>query len=106
MTPLNDQAAAETFLAQPGPRWILKHSNTCPISSAALEQVEAHLAAQPLPAALVVVQEARPVSNWLAAHLGRVHQSPQLFLIDGGQVRWAASHWSITADAMAAAQRA
>jgi bacillithiol system protein YtxJ len=26
-----------------------------------------------------------------------VHQSPQVFLLHGGAVRWQASHWSITA---------
>ena len=103
MIPLTSQADAEAFLAEPGPRWLLKHSATCPISSAALDAVEAHLVAHPLPAGLVVVQDARPVSNWLAVRLGRVHQSPQLFLLEDGHVRWAASHWSITAAVMATA---
>lgn len=100
---LADQAAAEALIASAQPAWILKHSNACPVSFAALEQVQAHLAAQPAAAGMVVVQTARPLSNWLATRLGFVHQSPQLFLLAGGQVRWQASHWGITAPAMATA---
>lgn len=99
---LHDQAAAEALIAT-GPAWILKHSNACPVSFAALEQVQAHLAAHPAPAGLVVVQTARPLSNWLATRLGYVHQSPQLFLVQTGRVRWQGSHWGITAEAMARA---
>lgn len=99
---LPDRAAVEALLAGPAPAWLLKHSATCPISTAALAEVEAHLAAHPgEPAGMVVVQDDRPLSNWIAERLGRVHQSPQLFLLAGGAVVWAASHWSITAAAMA-----
>ena len=98
---LTSQAEAEALIAGPAPVWILKHSNACPVSFAALEQFEAHLASQPLGAGLVVIQEQRPLSNWLAVRLGYVHQSPQLFLIVDGKVTWQASHWGITAEAMA-----
>ncbi len=104
MITLTTEAEAEAFLTAPGPRWLLKHSNACPISFAALEQVEAHLAAGSLPAALVVIQDSRPLSNWLSVRLARVHQSPQLFLLNGGSVTWAATHWSITAEAMTKAK--
>lgn len=100
---LTGQAAAEALLASAAPAWILKHSSTCPVSTAALDEVRAHLAARPAPAGMVTVQTARPLSNWLAARLGFVHQSPQLFLVQGGRVLWQASHWGITAGAMAAA---
>ena len=56
--------------------------------------------------AMVIVQEARPVSNQIANDLGRVHKSPQLFLIENGQVLWEASHWSIKSAAMAEAWQA
>jgi bacillithiol system protein YtxJ len=54
---------------------------------------------------MVVVQTARPLSTWIATRLGHVHQSPQLFLVREGRVLWHASHWGITAAAMAAALR-
>lgn len=93
-------ADLEALLAKPGPQWIFKHSDTCSISAEAFTEVGAFLAAHPQPCALIVVQHQRPLSNWLSTRLGRVHQSPQLFLVDGGAVVWTASHWSITAAAM------
>ena len=88
-----------------GPAWILKHSNACPVSFAALEQVESHLADSPGPAGMITVQTHRPLSNWLATRLGFAHQSPQLFLVAGGKVLWQASHWGITVEAMRNAER-
>lgn len=100
----NDQVDA--LLGEPGPAWLLKHSNTCPISQAAHEAVEAYLARHPdQPVGVVVVQTHRPVSNWVSSRLGVTHQSPQLFLLKAGTVAWQASHWSITADAMEKAAR-
>jgi bacillithiol system protein YtxJ len=103
MKTLTTQVQAEALLASPAV-WIFKHSNTCPVSAEAEAQVATYLAAHPEHVAgMVVVQEARPVSNWLAGRLGYVHQSPQLFLVRDGKVAWQASHWGITAQAMAKA---
>ncbi len=103
MQRLAGQEHVERLLAGAGPAWLLKHSATCPVSGAALAEVEAYLAAHPgEPAAMVVVQEDRPLSNWIAQRLGRVHQSPQLFLLAAGSLHWSANHWSITAAAMTA----
>ncbi len=97
------QDHVERLLAGRSPAWIFKHSSICPTSSAALSEVESYLEAHPGEiAGMVVVQSDRPLSNWIATRLGRVHQSPQLFLVAGGAVAWSASHWSITAVAMAA----
>ena len=103
MTPLTTTEQTETFLAGAEPRWIFKHSNTCPVSSAAHDEVSQFLSTHDMPLGMVVVQEARPVSNWLATRLAYVHQSPQLFLVRDGKVAWQASHWGITAAAMASA---
>ncbi len=100
---LTTQDQAEALVSATTPGWILKHSNTCPVSSAALDEVTAFLGDTPMPAGVVVVQEARPLSNWLASRLGFVHQSPQLFLVRSGTVLWQASHWGITRRAMATA---
>ena len=100
MQTITTQTEAEALIARAEPVWIFKHSNTCPVSSAAEEEVAAFLAARPMPHGMVVVQQARPVSNWLATRLAYVHQSPQLFLIRNGKVAWQASHWGITQAAM------
>lgn len=102
---LDGQDGVERLLAGAGPAWVFKHSSTCGISAAAYDEVEAYRAAHPdEPLAMVVVQSDRPLSNWIAQRLGRVHQSPQLFLLRDGKVAWAASHWLITAAAMEAAR--
>lgn len=97
---LTSEAEAEALLAAPA-AWILKHSDTCPTSAAAYDEVAAFAAAHPgTRIGVVVVQTHRPLSNWLAQRLGHVHQSPQLFLLRDGRVAWTASHWGITRAAM------
>lgn len=96
------QDQVESLITGAAPAWILKHSATCPISIAALSEVESYMAGHSGEAAgMVVVQHDRPLSNWIATRLARVHQSPQLFLVQAGKVLWSTSHWSITAAAMA-----
>jgi bacillithiol system protein YtxJ len=95
---------AEALIAGATPAWIFKHSTSCSISSAAFDAFTAHCQAHPdQEAGVVVVQESRPLSTWIAQRLGRVHQSPQVFLVRAGSVLWLASHWSITAAALAQA---
>ena len=104
MLPTLTAADVDRLLAAPGPAWIFKHSNACPISSAAHDEVAQWCARHPGAAGgMVVVQVDRPLSTLIAQRLGRVHQSPQLFLLRSGTVAWSASHWSITAAAMDAA---
>lgn len=98
---LESEADLDALLTQPGDAWIFKHSNACGISHAANEEVESFLAAHPEQRlGRVIIQTHRPLSNLIAARLGRVHQSPQLFLVRDGTIRWAASHWGITAAEM------
>ncbi len=105
MRDLITEADAEALIAGAQPAWLFKHSRTCPVSQAAFDRVLAWLAAHPGErAGMLVVQDQRPLSNWVAQRLGRVHQSPQLFLVAGGKVLWDASHWSITGEAMDAAR--
>jgi len=100
MTPMTDQNQAEALINGPTPAWILKHSNSCPVSFAAHDEMTAFLDKHPAPHGVVVVQTHRPLSNWLSTRLGFVHQSPQLFLVRDGKVVWQASHWGITGTAM------
>ncbi len=103
---LKAEAEAEALIASPEPAWLFKHSNTCPTSSAALDEFRGYLTAHPHePAGMLVVQTQRPLSNWLATRLKRTHQSPQLFLVKAGAIVWTASHWSITAAAMDQARK-
>jgi bacillithiol system protein YtxJ len=101
---LTTQAEAEALIDSPSPAWLLKHSNACPISFAALDAFTAFMARQAaMPAGVLVIQEQRQLSNWVADRIKRAHQSPQVFLLRSGQVLWTATHWSITVSALAAA---
>ena len=55
---------------------------------------------------MVTVQTHRNVSNAVATRLGVRHETPQALLVRNGQVIWAASHFRVTAAAVAAALKA
>jgi bacillithiol system protein YtxJ len=76
---------------------IFKHSLTCPISAAAYQQ----MAAFDGEVALVEVQQARALSAEIEKRLGVAHESPQVIVLRNGEVAWNASHFKITADAVA-----
>lgn len=80
---------------------IFKHSNSCPISRKAKQEVERYteLTKQNDPAVYqVVVQEARPLSNEIASRLQVVHESPQIIIMQNNQACWNCSHSQITAE--------
>ncbi|MBM7701182.1 bacillithiol system redox-active protein YtxJ [Metabacillus iocasae] len=85
----------ETFL-------FLKHSITCPISSAAYEEFKSYVEEnQHIPSYYLHVQEARPLSNDIAEEYNIKHESPQVFLFNQGNVKWHESHWRITKSELA-----
>lgn len=88
------------------PVLLFKHSRTCSISAAALHEWEEFArgpAAEGVVLAFLVVQDDRPGSDAVARLLGVRHESPQAILISGGRALWHASHWGITAEALARA---
>ena len=88
------------FVQQPGKHLLFKHSTTCPISAQAHEEFQAFVKDTNTSAAIVLVIEDRPVSNQIAEQFGIKHESPQIFLLEDGQVRWNTSHWKITKEAL------
>ncbi|MDQ4123105.1 MAG: bacillithiol system redox-active protein YtxJ [Acidobacteriota bacterium] len=72
---------------------LYKHSLTCPISHAAYEEMSL-LKNEPI--RLVIVQDARAVSNEIAARTGLRHESPQTIILREGKPIWHASHYDIT----------
>jgi len=80
---------------------IFKHSLTCPISAGAYEQM-AEFEGE---VALIEVQPSRELSTEIENRLGVAHESPQVIVLRNGQVVWNASHFKITAAAVAAAVR-
>lgn len=98
---IKDREAFEalTERSKEGPMVIFKHSLTCPISSAAYEQMSRFDGE----VALIEVQVARQLSNEIEDKLGVPHESPQVIVLNKGLVAWNASHFRITVDAVAKA---
>jgi bacillithiol system protein YtxJ len=78
---------------------IFKHSNSCGISSQAYTQ----MTRLGRPLGLVIVQNARAVSDEIEKRTGVAHETPQLLIFRSGEVVWTASHGQIRAEAVAAA---
>lgn len=79
------------------PVFIFKHSSRCGISSHVLEMVsgiESEIN-------LVVVQQARDISDAIAARTGFRHHSPQAFVIRGGKPAYHATHYAIDPERIA-----
>jgi bacillithiol system protein YtxJ len=88
------------------PVLIFKHSNACPISSRAHEEVRRFVesgAADEYGFGMVVVQEARALSNAIEKTLGVRHETPQAIVVRGGRAVWNASHFDVTRDRLAEA---
>src|SRR4051812_29631520 len=101
MNTIRTEQELETLLEASNERPVLifKHSNACPISGRAHEEVAQFLDEQPNPAfgfAMIVVQMARPLSNVVADRLGVEHESPQAIVVRNGEAVWSTSHWNIT----------
>lgn len=88
--------------SEKGPQLIYKHSHTCGICHAALEEIEEKFDDIHSKADMhfVNVKKSRPVSDAAAEDLGVRHESPQVLIIDEGKCVWHKSHWSIKADAI------
>jgi bacillithiol system protein YtxJ len=100
-TELPDTDSLDHFLAQSNgsPAVVFKHSNSCGISARAHTQ----MSRIERPVGLVIVQEARALSDEIAARTGVEHETPQVFILRGREVLWTASHGRISAEAVEAA---
>jgi bacillithiol system protein YtxJ len=114
LTALHQIDELDSLLTQSGTRPVLlfKHSYSCGISAEALDELVGHLdsptsaGAEGPMYAMVTVQTHRELSNAVATRLGVRHETPQALLVRDGQVIWAASHFRVTAAAVAAALKA
>ena len=98
----NIEALDDAFrLSHDHPVILFKHSLTCPISSAAYQEMSRLM----YEVSLVVVQSARDISREVEMRTGIRHESPQTIILRGGEAVWNASHWRITCDAVEQAVR-
>ena len=105
--PVTDAGELDALLARShdAPVVLFKHSTTCPISARAHRQMAELSAEVAGRIALVVVQRARELSRRVAEQTGIQHESPQTIILRNGQAVWSASHFDITAEAVAQAVR-
>lgn len=78
---------------------IFKHSGACGTSAQAYDELETFLQGAGSDDVYVVdVLVDRQLSQAIAARFKVRHESPQVLIIRGGQVRWHGSHFRVTAE--------
>lgn len=93
---LNELLQKDTFL-------LFKHSLTCPISAGAFGEYQKFITEHPeLDTAYLAVQEARPLSNYVAETFDIQHQTPQAIYFKEGKPTWNESHGRIKTDSLLA----
>ena len=96
-TPIATPADLDALAAAPA-ALLFKHSDRCPISGEAYEEVEAFARRHPgLPVWIVDVIDRRNLSLAAADRFGVRHQSPQAILLVDGRAAWDASHFQVRA---------
>ncbi|MDZ5712505.1 bacillithiol system redox-active protein YtxJ [Jeotgalibacillus haloalkalitolerans] len=80
--------------------FILKHSLTCPISTAAYKACQSFTNNQDVKFVYVPIQEARETSTHIAEAFNTRHESPQVFHVKNGEPVWNTSHSRITEKAL------
>ncbi len=101
--PLADTKALEELfeISHSKPVVLFKHSTTCPISSAAYQEMSRYGG----DVSLLIVQQSRDISRAVEARTGVRHESPQAIVLRNGQAVWNASHWSVRRGAVEHAVR-
>lgn len=85
------------------PQLLYKHSPQCSISFLAkeeLEQLDEHVR-KAIDIYLIDVISQRDISNAIVDELEIRHESPQVLIVQNGEVRWHASHWGINNERIA-----
>lgn len=106
---LRDTTHLDELLAESGrvPVLVFKHSASCGTSFEARDELLAHVsrASDGVRYMEITVQDDRGLSNAVTERLGVRHQTPQAILVRDGMAVWTASHFHVTADAVACAVR-
>jgi bacillithiol system protein YtxJ len=96
-----EHVAALLQESQTRPVVVFKHSPTCGTSAHAYDEMAALIEEADGPEVyLVDVLHSRSLSQAIAAALHVRHESPQVLVLSGGSVRWQASHYRVTAEAV------
>ena len=100
MRPLASPTDLDALLAAPV-ALLFKHSDRCPISSVAYDQMSELARRHPaLPIWIVDVVDDRALSLRAAERLRVRHQSPQAILVVDGAAAWDVSHFQVRVDSL------
>ena len=94
----------EQVLEEHNDVFVLKHSDTCPISAEAFDQFNKFLYERDIDGYYLVVQEERKLSDYIAEKTNVKHESPQAFYFVDGKAVWNASHSDINVSTLAQAE--
>ena len=84
--------------------FVLKHSETCPISANAYDQFNKFLYERDMDGYYLIVQQERKLSDYIAEKTNVKHESPQAFYFVDGKAVWNASHSDINVSTLAQAE--
>lgn len=84
--------------------FVLKHSETCPISANAIDQFNKFLYERDMDGYYLIVQQERELSDYIEEKTSVKHESPQAFYFVKGQAVWNASHGEINVSTLASAE--
>ncbi|MFC5712811.1 bacillithiol system redox-active protein YtxJ [Thalassorhabdus alkalitolerans] len=94
---LNEVEEFDNALSNEEKVLIFKNSVTCSISEAAFKELEAFTKDHPESRFFYLnVQDARPLSDYIAETFDVKHESPQALIIRRNNVVWHDSHWRVT----------
>jgi bacillithiol system protein YtxJ len=95
---IGDVESLDRFISEAGetPAIVFKHSNTCGISA----RVYREMSQVTRPVGIVIVQQARDVSDEIERRFGIQHETPQALIVKGDKVLWNASHYAVKARAI------
>ncbi|MBO1198774.1 bacillithiol system redox-active protein YtxJ [Staphylococcus simiae] len=84
--------------------FVLKHSDTCPISANAYDQFNKFLYERDMDGYYLIVQQERELSDYIADKTNVKHESPQAFYFVDGEVVWNRDHSDINVSSLAQAE--
>lgn len=84
--------------------FVLKHSETCPISANAIDQFNKFLYERDMDGYYLIVQQERALSDYIEEKTNVKHESPQAFYFVKGQAIWNASHDHINVKSLAGSE--
>lgn len=84
--------------------FVLKHSETCPISANAYDQFNKFLYERDMDGYYLIVQQERDLSDYIAKKTNVKHESPQAFYFVNGEMVWNRDHGDINVSSLAQAE--